>query len=178
MTEPKQMSERFKDRNYRIWKARCEGVPAREIAEAFHLTEASIYNILAQCKREFPPEEQTMIKEFRAEIAEQMKRMVVDVTQKAYQNPPPAFAPNGKPQVDPMTGELVRDMSTFFNGVAAWSKLDERIAKLTGSDAASQQHIHVSHEAVEATKSDADKVGQRFPGLIPESPEVRAHAGK
>jgi hypothetical protein len=102
--------------------------------------------------------------------------MVIDVTEKAYMNPPPAFSPNGKPQIDPLTGEVIRDMSTFFNGVTAWGKLDERIAKMTGSDAASQQHIHVSHEAVEATKTDADKVGARFPGLIPESPEVASHA--
>ena len=60
--------------------------------------------------------------------------------------PKPAFAPNGKPLLD-LDGHQVWDYSDVFAAVGLQIKVDERLGRLTGTDAPSMslQAIQVTH---------------------------------
>jgi hypothetical protein len=158
------MSERTRGRNGAIWKAHViGGVCAAELAEAFNMTEANVYRIFEQCRREFPPEEQDEIRKVRREVIDWVKGLAAEM---ALLDPSPSFAPNGKAQIDPATGRPVYDYSLRLNAIDRILKADERLGKLTGTDSPVTHTVQVSAEAQQATKDQADKAEQMFSHLM------------
>ena len=179
MTDKKiyNMRPHLMGRNGRIWAAHTiGGCNLEQLAEAFNLTPQRISQILDQVRKAIPVDERDAIKQERREVLNELKAMCMEM---ALADPAPAFAPNGKPHYDPETRRAVRDYSTRLQAIDRLLKIDERIAKMTGTDHAVEHTVQVSAEAQQATKDSADKVGMQFAAIIPMSPEVRAHvAGK
>ena len=162
-------ARRLEGRNGMIWRENCYGKTATQLAEEHGMTEANVYRILDQVKRSIPPDEQSEIRKTRKEVLDILKAKAMELAEQAYENPAPAFAPNGKPHFNPATGEPVYDYSTFLNSVDRVLKIDERYGKLTGTDSAVQHSISVTAEAQEATREAADKVESRFSSVLDRS---------
>jgi hypothetical protein len=160
-------------RNGNIWAAHIAGANQQQLADAFDLSIQRISQILDQVRKSIPADEHEEIKRRRTELLDTLKMECMEI---ALQDAAPAFAPNGKPLM--FDGKPVLDYSGKLAAVDRLLKIDERLAKATGTDSALQHRIEVTAEAVEATKSDADRVSQRLGNLIPMSPEVAAHASR
>jgi hypothetical protein len=147
-------------RDFRIWMARVEGSEPAEIAEKFGMSVWNVHNRLKLYAASIPNPERA--------VTEKMRRSVLDkaMTQamKVLSQPPKKrYAPNGK-QLD---GE---DYSEILAAVDRVAKLDERIARLTGTDNAIQHQVSVSAEAAQAVQEAADKALEAFPsiaGVVP-----------
>lgn len=161
-------------RNGNIWAAHIAGANQQQLADAFDLSVQRVSQILDQVRKSIPADEKAQVRTMRLELLNELKMQMMEI---ALSDAPPAFAPNGKPHFDPETHKTVRDVSVKLNAVDRLLKIDERIAKATGTDSAVEHTVQVSAEAQQATLDAATSVGRQFALLIPESPEVRAHSG-
>lgn len=178
MSEPGKLykqAKRLEGRNGAIYKAKLAGCTAAQIAEAFNMSEANVYVKLKQVAASITPDEKSELVKIAADFYDTLKQMCMDL---ALKDPVPAFAPNGKPQFDPITGEVVYDYSLRLNAIDRLLKVSEREAKLRGLDSAQQQTVQVTVEAQRATQEQADRLGKQFASVIPMSPEVAAHAAR
>lgn len=162
-------------RNGKIWAAHMAGLNIQQIADAFDLSNQRVSQILDQIRKAIPNDEKATIRTMRLELLNELKAQCMEI---ALADAAPAFAPNGKAHVDPTTGAVVRDYAYKLNAVDRLLKIDERIAKATGTDSAVEHTVQISAEAQQATKDQADKSLAQFVHLVPESPEVAAHAAR
>lgn len=157
------MRPQLEGRNYRIWMARADGATPQQIAEKFEMSVPNVHAILKQYAASIPEEERMQTAKLRRTYLDKLIRKTMELVEKP---PAPAFAPNGKPHVDPTTGEPVYDYSLRLNSIAAAVKLDERVARLTGTDNAIQYSVNVSTEAQQATQDAAAKELAEFPEIL------------
>ena len=160
-------------RNGLIYKARLAGCNYAEIAEAFDLSPQRVEQICKQVSATITIDEYLEYKKLRIDFLDHLRQMAMEI---ALLDPAPAFAPNGKAHFDPATGQTVYDYGPRLNAVDRLLKIDERFAKVTGTDSATQHRVEVTAEAERATQEQADKAAKQFSLIIPESLEVLAHA--
>jgi hypothetical protein len=120
------------ERNHEIWVAYARGTAVVDIAATYGLSRSQVYEILNQVKVSIPDEDREQLVKMRRAFLDEMREAAAEVMR---QDPAPAFAPNGKAHVDPKTGEPVYDYGTRLAAIDRGIKLDERLAKLTGTDA-------------------------------------------
>lgn len=160
-------SKRLEGRNGAMYKARLAGCTVPEIAEAFGMSEANVYIKLKQVVASIPPDEQAELRKIRSDFLDQLRQLAMDA---ALQDPPNCYAPNGR--------ELpILDFKPRLEAIDRLLKVDLQFAKLHGLDSAVAHTVQITAEAQQATKDQADKIEKSFAHLIPESAEVRAHAG-
>jgi hypothetical protein len=119
-------------RNHEIWVAYARGTAVVDIAATYGLGRSQVYEILNQVKASIPPEDREQLVKMRRAFLDEMRATAAEIMR---QDPAPAFAPNGKAHVDPKTGDPVYDYGTRLAAIDRGIKLDERLAKLTGTDA-------------------------------------------
>jgi hypothetical protein len=147
-------------RNHRIWMARANGASPTAIAEAFEMSVPNVYAILKQVAATIPDAERSTTAKMRETYLDRLREkalMVADLP------PKKRYAPNGKELDGEDYGEVLAAIDRVI-------KIDERLARLTGTDNAIQYSVGVSAEAQQATKDAAEKVLQQFPtvaGVVP-----------
>jgi hypothetical protein len=167
MAEGCKQRQEYVGRNLEIYRRRLDGYYLSQIADEFHLSEQRVSQIIRQVVAAITPDEQANIRKMRVDFLDSLRQLASDA---ARQDPPHMYAPNGK--------ELPAiDYEPRLKAIDRLLKIDERYAKLTGTDAAQQHTVQVTAEAQQATKDQADKISESLRHLIPESPEVRAYAG-
>jgi hypothetical protein len=134
-------AKRVEGRNGRIWLAYIAGASVPGIAEENHISATRVYQILEQCRRDQPPEEREEIRRRRLELLAVVQQVSMEMVLAEL---PPAFAPKGKPH-ETAAGEPVYDPSTRLAAIDRVLKIDERIAKATGTDAPAQSQVQLTN---------------------------------
>lgn len=160
------------ERGRRVWAMRVDGLNLAQIAEIENISVQRVSEVLKQVAATISPDELETLKKQRSDFIDMCKQIALEA---AVQPPKPSFAPNGKALIH--QGKAILDYSEKLAALDRLIKLDERFARLTGTDNAVQHTVSVSAEAQQATQDAATSVGRQFALLIPESPEVRAHSG-
>jgi hypothetical protein len=142
---------------------RANGAPLADIATEHCVSKARVSQIVKQVAASIPEEERGQITKMRRAFLDQVKAITMEI---ALQPAKPSFAPNGKPHVDPKTGEPIMDNSERLAAAVAALKADERIARLTGTDNALQFTVGPSADVERATQAAAEKALSQFPTLI------------
>jgi hypothetical protein len=153
----------FVDRNQEIWRKYAHGVPMAEIGREFGLTEQRISQIIPMVAATIPVEDRSQIVKLRRSYVDLAKAIAMEIAQEPAK---PSFAPNGKPHVDPKTGEPIMDNSERLAAVQTALKADERLARLTGTDNAIQHVLETTSEVQAATQKAADEILTKFPMLL------------
>ena len=147
-------------RNHKIWMAVIEGATPYDVAQAFEMSVPNVYSILKQYAANIPAPERAVTEKMRHSVISKALRKAMTVLD---QPPKKRYAPNGKQ----LEGE---DYSEILAAIDRIAKLDERIARLTGTDNAIQHTVTVSAEAQQATQDAAAKELAAFPelsGVVP-----------
>lgn len=158
------------ERNERVWvEVVINGKTQREVAREEGISEQRVSVIMRQVEATIPIEEKDFTRKYRREFLAHLQKLTMEI---AHQGGQPKVAPNGK------IVEGVYDYSEVIAAINTAIKLDERLAKLSGTDNAVDHTVRVSVEAQTAVQEQADKVSAQFAGLIPMSPEVASYAAK
>jgi hypothetical protein len=132
------------ERNQQIWERYASGTAVSDIAATFGLSEQRVYEILNQVKTSIPAEDRDQVAKMRRAFIDKMRERVAEIMMQPAKR---AYAPNGK--------ELPEfDHSEILAAVDRGIKLDERLARLTGTDAV-QSQIAVSSEPSAQERLDA-----------------------
>lgn len=153
------------DRNQQIWLRYANGGAVADLAVEYGLSEERIYQVIKQVAATIPDEDRSQVVKLRRSYLDQAKTIAMEIAQAPAK---PSFAPNGRELLG-RDGEPILDNSERLTAVTAALKADERLARLTGTDAPAQQLISVEHDkakAQEATQEAARKLVTRFPALV------------
>jgi hypothetical protein len=137
-----------------------------EIGREFGLTEQRISQIIPMVAATIPAEDRSQIVKLRRSYVDLAKTIAMEIAQAPAK---PSFAPNGKPHVDPETGKPIWDNSERLTALQTALKADERLARLTGTDAPTQtQHtvVDAPDTVQEATRKAAENTLRQFPALL------------
>jgi hypothetical protein len=128
------------DRNKLIWTAYAIGTPVASIASAHGLSEARVYEVIHQVAATIPEETRDQIAKMRRSSIDLMRERVAEIMS---QPPKRMYAPNGK-----QLPEL--DYSEILQAIDRGIKLDERLARLSGTDAPARSQTELVYAEQEA----------------------------
>lgn len=147
---------RLEGRNGEIWRKHLLGWTQEALAQEHGLTQARISQILADVRATIPPVDLVQARQTHQELLADLRRRVSEIALAPL--PPVTAGKDGRPVVDPVTGEYVRDASGRYQALMGVAKLEERMAKLMGLDAAEKVDVSVtdaSRRAAEAAAAEA-----------------------
>jgi DNA-binding transcriptional regulator LsrR (DeoR family) len=144
--------DRLQGRNGEIWRKHLLGWTQEALAEEHGLSQARISQILSDVRATIPEPDLVQARQTHQELLGDLRRRVSEIALAPL--PPVTAGKDGLPVQDPVTGDYVRDYSGRYQALMGVAKLEERLAKLMGLDAAEKVDVSVT----EAARSSAQAV--------------------
>jgi hypothetical protein len=133
------------DRNHQIWSSYANGTAVVDIAVMFDLGEKRVYEIIHQVAQSLPDETRDQVAKMRRSSIDMMRERVVEIMS---QPPKKMYSASGK--------ELPElDFSEILAAVDRGIKLDERLARLTGTDAPARTTVDFAYAEQAASERQA-----------------------
>lgn len=137
--------DRLAGRNGAIWRDYCAGRTQEALAREYGITQGRVSQIIKTVRDSLPDETREEEIQRSLEMLHDLRAGALEIWRMA---PAPVFVgKEGDPAQDPDTGEWVRDHSGRLRALETAVKVDERISRLLGLDAAAK--VDVSLEAGE-----------------------------
>lgn len=143
--------DRLVGRTGEVWKAYVSGATQEAIANEHGISQQRVSQILATVRDSIPEADRAHLVQREVEFLDQMRRMVLDLTDKA---PIPAYS-NGKPILMEDGVTVAEDHS---GRLAAWDraiKAHERLSRLLGLDAPAKADVNLIAQETDATSQAA-----------------------
>jgi transposase len=133
------------NRNHEIWLAYANGMSVPDIAARFDLGETRVYEVIHQVAETIPDETRGQVAKMRRSSIDMMRERVAEIMS---QPPKKMYAPNGR--------ELPElDFSEILAAVDRGIKLDERLARLTGTDMPARTQVDFAYAEQAASERQA-----------------------
>lgn len=139
-----------------------KGESARVIGEDYGITPAQVMGKLKKIKSAIPQEDLDLVRFAHLAELKEAARGMWELYQK--EGAPVTSGKDGTIVYDPETGEIVRDYSLRLSATDRLLKIQERHAKITGSDAATKVDINVNQST--STDDELAELARQL-GLIP-----------
>lgn len=157
--------------DWTLWTAHLQGDSVRAIAEREGIDERLVRKVIRTVRASFTPEDLDEIRRDHLEELRMLSRKMWDLVE--MNGSPVTSGKDGRVVLDPDTGEVVRDHSGRIAATGMLLKLQERAAKIVGSDAPVKAELAVRSESIDG---ELMELARQLGVPVEEAPAIAAEA--
>jgi hypothetical protein len=149
------------EQDQEMWKLYSRGRRQYDIAKQFNITQQAVSAAIARHRTTIPDETRDEILKREIDLFTSLRDEVLELWHNTTGAPVTA-GKDGKIVTDPETGQIVRDHTGRLSALRAAREMGERLARLTGIDAAVRIDLSASEDA--ETRAQAAEALSRLHG--------------